>query len=43
MLKQFQQGLSTLCAALSDDMEALLNHLRVPWRHRKHVRTHQSD
>ena len=22
-----------------DDVEALLNHLRVPWRHRKHVRT----
>ena len=28
-----------MCAALSDDLEALLNHLRVPWRHCKHVRT----
>ncbi len=24
---------------LSEDLEALLNHLRVPWRHRKYVRT----
>ena len=39
VLKRFAKDCPSLCAALSDDLEALLNHLRVPWRHRKHVRT----
>ena len=38
-LTRFGQDLPSLCTALSEDLEALLNHLRVPWRHRKHVRT----
>ena len=39
VLKRFSKDCPSLCAALSDDLEALLNHLRVPWRHRNHVRT----
>ena len=39
VLKRFSKDCPSLCAALSDDMGPLLNHLRVPWRHRKHVRT----
>lgn len=27
------------CVCLSEDLEALLAHLRLPWRHRKFVRT----
>ena len=38
-LTRFGLDLPSLCTALSEDLEALLNHLRVPWRHRKHVRT----
>ena len=39
VLKRFRKDCPSLCTALSDDLEAWLNHLRVPWRHRKHVRT----
>ncbi len=37
VLKRFRKDCPSLRAALSDDLEALLNHLCVPWRHRKHV------
>jgi len=39
VMTRFAKDCPSLCTALSDDLEALLNHLRVPWRHRKHVRT----
>ncbi len=39
VLTRFGQDCPSLCAVLSEDLEALLNHLRVPWRHRKYVRT----
>jgi len=39
VLKRFGKDCPSLCRALSEDLDALLNHLRVPWRHRKHVRT----
>ena len=39
VLTRFAKELPSLCALLSEDLEALLNHQRLPWRHRKHVRT----
>ena len=39
VLTRFGKDCLGLCTALSEDLEALLNHLRVPWRHRKPVRT----
>ncbi|MDT8436696.1 MAG: IS256 family transposase [Gemmatimonadota bacterium] len=38
-LKRYGQELPSACACLSEDLEALLAHLRLPWRHRKFVRT----
>jgi putative transposase len=35
----YQETYPELCRCLSDDMEASLNHLHVPSRHRIHVRT----
>ena len=39
VLTRFGKDCPSLCAVLSEDLEALLNHLRVLWCHRKHVRT----
>ena len=39
VLTRFGKDCPGLCTALSEDVEALLNYLRVPWRHREHVRT----
>ncbi len=39
LLKHYGQHLPSLCKALSDDLESLLGHLHLPWRHRKYVRT----
>lgn len=38
-LARFGGELPSACACLSEDLEALLAHLRLPWRHRKFVRT----
>jgi transposase-like protein len=38
-LERFSQEFPSACSCLSEDLEALLNHLRLPWRHRKFVRT----
>lgn len=38
-LARFGRQLPSACACLSEDLEALLEHLRLPWRHRKFVRT----
>ncbi|GIW50965.1 MAG: IS256 family transposase [Gemmatimonadales bacterium] len=38
-LARFGRQFPSACRALSDDLEALLGHLRLPWRHRKFVRT----
>ena len=39
VLTRFGKDCPGLYAALSEDLEALLNHLWVPRRHEKHVRT----
>lgn len=36
---RFEAELPSACRCLSDDLEASLNHLRLPWRLRKFVRT----
>ena len=38
-LARFGRELPSACTCLSEDPEALLAHLRFPWRHRKFVRT----
>ncbi len=38
-LARFGQEYPSACACLNDDLEALLAHLKLPWRHRKFVRT----
>ena len=38
-LKRYQKDLPGLCAAFSQDLESLLNHLYLPPRHRKYTRT----
>lgn len=38
-LARFGRQLPSACACLSEDLDALLRHLRLPWRHRKFVRT----
>lgn len=38
-LARFGRELPSACACLGEDLEALLAHLKLPWRHRKFVRT----
>lgn len=38
-LARYADEFPSACACLSDDLAALLNHLRLPWRMRKFVRT----
>jgi transposase-like protein len=38
-LRRFGRELPSACACVNDDLQALLAHLRLPWRHRKFVRT----
>jgi transposase-like protein len=38
-LARYGKELPAACACLSEDLEALLAHLELPWRHRKFVRT----
>lgn len=38
-LKRYGQEFPSACTCLSEDLEALLAHHRLPWRHRKFVRT----
>ncbi len=38
-LARFGREYPSACACLSEDLEALLAHLKLPWRHRKFVRT----
>ena len=39
IVRSFQATYPELCRCLTDDREASLNHLQVPHRHRRHVRT----
>ncbi len=39
ILRNYQTQHPELCRCLADDREASLNHLQVPHRHRRHVRT----
>jgi len=38
-LARYGKELHSACVCLSEDLDALLAHLRLPWRHRKFVRT----
>ncbi|MGH7563090.1 MAG: IS256 family transposase, partial [Gemmatimonadota bacterium] len=38
-LARYGEELPAACACLSEDLDALLGHLELPWRHRKFVRT----
>jgi transposase-like protein len=38
-LSRFGREFPSACACLNEDLEALLAHLKLPWRHRKFVRT----
>ena len=38
-LQAFGQELPSLCSIFSEDLDALLNHLKLPWTHRKFIRT----
>ena len=38
-LSRFGREFPSACACLQEDLEALLAHLKLPWRHRKFVRT----
>ena len=38
-LSGFGREFPSACACLNEDLEALLAHLKVPWRHRRFVRT----
>lgn len=38
-LERFGRELPAACRCLSEDLEALLAHLELPWRHRKYTRT----
>lgn len=38
-LRRFQTEPPSACACVSEDLEALLAHLRLPWRHRNCLRT----
>ena len=39
IVRNYQASYPELCRCLTDDREASLNHLQVPHRHRRHVRT----
>ena len=39
VLRKFSQQLPSLCKILTEDLDALLAHLNLPWRLRKYVRT----